>query len=100
MHRQTQSASIAPGHKAENAPLNVMWVRVSVCASCFGRAAVYKVFFARGDRESATSHKERTRGSANTKGKPLPIPKHIASYRTASWERLTSSRLFLRAVTL
>src|SRR6266849_4858506 len=44
MHRQTQSDSIAPGHSAGNAPLNVIWVRVSVCASCFGRAAVYKVF--------------------------------------------------------
>src|SRR5712691_12886559 len=40
-------------------------------------------FFTSGDRESATSHRERTRGSADTEGKPLPISKHIASNRTA-----------------
>src|SRR5579864_1118054 len=28
MHRQTESVSLAPGHWAENAPLNGMWVRL------------------------------------------------------------------------
>jgi hypothetical protein len=49
MHRQTQSYSIAPVHRVENAPLNVMRVRVSDSVSCFGRAAVYNVFFTRSD---------------------------------------------------
>ena len=28
MHRQTESDSLAPGHWAENAPLNGLWVRL------------------------------------------------------------------------
>src|ERR1700674_1444379 len=44
IHRQTQSDSIAPGHRAENALPNGIWPRVSVSASCFRGAAVDNVF--------------------------------------------------------
>src|SRR6267142_6565605 len=57
-------------------------------------------FFTSGDRESATSHRERTRGFADSEGKPLPIPKHIASYRAAFLGRITSIWLFAQAQAL
>src|SRR5579864_426507 len=45
---QAESDSLALWHWAENAQLKVTWVRVSVCASCFGRAVVFNLFFTSG----------------------------------------------------
>jgi hypothetical protein len=45
MRRQTENDLIASGPWVENAPLNLMRMRVPLCASCFGWGVGFNVFF-------------------------------------------------------
>ena len=92
MHRKTQSFSIVPGHWAENAPLNATRLRVSDLRIMLQRGRRPQCFFTSGDKESATSHKKRTRGSAVTEERPpfqyrSILPPNAPPYweSTAAW---------------
>src|SRR5882672_1274179 len=100
MQRQTQSYSIAPGHWAESAPLTVISEASPFPHHASDGPRLQYFFFANGGSESVSSHKERTRGSADTEGKPLPMPKLIASDHTALSGRIPSIRLFVQAFAL
>src|SRR5882762_9781441 len=100
MHRQIQSYSIAPGHWAESAPLTVISV-----ASPFPHHASdgppSTMFFLQTAAASQFPRIRRERKDLPTpKGSPLPIPKLIASDRTALSGRISSIRLFVQAFAL